>query len=168
MCWIETYTGLQFFPFNPRPEDVRIEDIAHALSMRCRWGGHCKSFYSVAQHCVLLCDLANDRLWGLMHDSAEAYLTDVMKPIKERINDIVIIESKILKVIAGVYGLQLPIPDEIHNLDAQLLATERRDLMPNTQCKSSATPLQERITPWNQRTAKSMFLDRFNYLFGDH
>ena len=52
--WMQTYTGRQFWPIDPRANEVHIEDIAHALSMMCRYNGHCRTFYSVAEHSVLV------------------------------------------------------------------------------------------------------------------
>ena len=54
--WIETYTGKQFWFLNPTPEMFDIEDIAHALSMVCRYAGHVTHFYSVAAHCCVMAD----------------------------------------------------------------------------------------------------------------
>lgn len=70
--WIATFTGGVFFPLAPRVEDVRISDIAHALSMLCRFAGHTRGFYSVAQHSVLVSRLCSqqDALWGLLHDAS--------------------------------------------------------------------------------------------------
>jgi uncharacterized protein len=83
--WIQTYTGKQFWPLSPLPEDIVIEDIAHALSMQCRFGGHVRTFYSVAQHSVHVSLLVEPQyaLWGLLHDAAEAYLVDLPRPIKK-------------------------------------------------------------------------------------
>ena len=82
--WIQTFTGRAFYVLDPRPEDVDIEDIAHALSMQCRFAGHCREFYSVAQHSVTASWLVppEDALWGLLHDAAEAYVVDLPRPIK--------------------------------------------------------------------------------------
>ena len=73
--WLQTYTGKKFYPFDPREEEVDILDIAHALSQLCRFGGHTKEFYSVAEHCVLvsMCCPSEVKLLGLLHDAAEAY-----------------------------------------------------------------------------------------------
>lgn len=64
--WIQTFTGRRFWPLDPRPEDVCIEDIAHALSLKCRFGGHCTRFYSVAEHSVHVSNYvpAEFALWG--------------------------------------------------------------------------------------------------------
>lgn len=84
MSWLQTYTGRRIELFDPRPEQIDIEDIAHALAHECRYAGHVKEFYSVAQHSVIVSRLCEpqDALWGLLHDGAEAYLGDVVKPLK--------------------------------------------------------------------------------------
>lgn len=83
--WIETYTGRKVYPLEPERSEFCIEDIAHALAMTCRFNGHCSEFMSVAQHCCFVSDLcpAELRLAGLMHDAAEAFLGDVVSPIKK-------------------------------------------------------------------------------------
>ena len=82
--WIETYTGKKVYPLEPDEKTLCVEDIAHALALTCRFGGHCSEFYSVAQHSCLVSDLCPGelKLAGLMHDAAEAYLGDVVSPIK--------------------------------------------------------------------------------------
>jgi len=81
---IGLFSGGTFDILNPRAEDVRIEDIAHALSQQCRFTGHTKTFYSVAQHSVLASTLvaAPDELWALLHDASEAYMGDMNRPLK--------------------------------------------------------------------------------------
>src|ERR1017187_8916590 len=87
--WLQTFLGGKFFPFGPRAEDVHIEDIAHALSLICRFGGHCKCHYSVCHHSILVSNYLletgasiDDQLRGLLHDSAEYVLSDMIRPIK--------------------------------------------------------------------------------------
>ena len=75
--WMQTFTGGRFYPSDPRYEDIHIEDIAHGLSMTCRFGGQCDHFYSVAEHSwhvAMLCP-QRDRLAGLMHDASEASIS---------------------------------------------------------------------------------------------
>src|SRR4051812_6540197 len=82
--WMQTISGKAFFPLDPRPADVDIQDIAHALAFQCRFGGHVKEFYSVAEHSVrvsLIC-AHEDAKWGLLHDATEAYLSDIVRPVK--------------------------------------------------------------------------------------
>ena len=75
--WIQTYLGIQFWPLDPRPEEVMLFDIAHSLSNMCRFTGHCREFYSVAQHSVIVSQNVprEDAAWGLLHDASEAYMT---------------------------------------------------------------------------------------------
>ena len=87
---IKTYTGIMFDPLKPQEALIRIEDIAHALSMLCRANGHFKSFYSVGQHCINCAREAAVRgysrrvqLGCLLHDGSEAYLSDVTRPVKQ-------------------------------------------------------------------------------------
>src|ERR1035441_1601867 len=82
---ITTFSGVRFWPLIPNPADIRIEDIAHALSNQCRFGGHTREFYSVAEHSVRVSQLCTpeNALWGLLHDASEAYLSDVTAPITE-------------------------------------------------------------------------------------
>lgn len=170
MPWIQTFTGKQFFPLAPRPDDLDIRDIAHSLAMQCRFNGHCTQFYSVAQHSVLVSrilpvDLA---LWGLLHDAAEAYLSDLPRPVKMQMPSFVQAEEQLLEIIAARYGLQCPMPQPVKEADDILLATELRDLMAPVPhpWRIEARPLAERIEPvaWNR--AESLFLARFAELGG--
>ena len=75
--FIATYKG-KINPLFPDPDHVDIRDVAHALAMKCRYGGYCDNVYSVAQHSILISEaLTRDghgehAMWGLMHDAAEA------------------------------------------------------------------------------------------------
>ena len=87
--YIGTYTGKHFYPLDPKAEDICIEDIAHSLSNLCRFNGHTKRFYSVAQHSLNVERFIKKlswgerlRLYGLMHDFAEAYIGDMTTPYK--------------------------------------------------------------------------------------
>jgi len=117
--WIQTYTGRIFYPFDPKPEDIDIEDIAHALSFTCRFGGHSKQYYSVAQHCVHVSMHSSKEhaLWGLLHDADETYLTDVPKPIKPGLVGFKAIQESILKAVAERFDLCWPMPAEVKAVD---------------------------------------------------
>jgi len=75
--WVNTYTGKHFHYLDPQPEEIDIIDIAHSLSLTCRYGGHCKQFYSVGDHSIRVAEIVPDelKLRALLHDAAEAYLT---------------------------------------------------------------------------------------------
>ncbi len=166
--WIQTYTGRQFFPLDPREDDLDIEDIAHSLSRQCRFNGHCRDFYSVAEHAVRVSRAVseNHALWGLLHDAGEAYLTDLPRPIKDQIGIYRDLENQLLKVVARRYGLRWPIPVEVDVADTALLITEARDLLvaPPVPWGLEAEPLEEVIVPWSMDEAKSVFLARFEEL----
>ncbi len=173
MSWIQTFTGRQFFPLQPRAEDICIEDVAHALSLMCRYTGHTRSFYSVAQHCVIASNIVppEDARWALLHDAAEAYLADIARPIKGLLPGIKEIEARIEAAVAERFGLALPMPDSIKRADLVLLATERRDLMSAPPAEWTAIegiePLPERIAPWPPHIGECLFMRQFQHLFGD-
>jgi len=87
-AWIQTISGRKFPLAEPDPNQIDIEDIAHALSMLCRFNGHCTQFYSVAEHSMHVShEISNDlALAGLLHDAAEAYLGDVPSPLKKELS----------------------------------------------------------------------------------
>ena len=106
--WIQTYTGVKFFPLDPNPQDVKIEDIAHALSNVCRFAGQCHSHYSVALHSVCVSKLleevyGSDKvelcLLGLLHDAPEAYFGDIPRPVKHNVPGFKEIEEALMDVI---------------------------------------------------------------------
>lgn len=110
--YITTYTKLSFSPLDPKPEDIRIADIAHALSLMTRANGHFKWFYSVAQHSIncalearaMGCD-RKVQLACLLHDASEAYLSDITRPVKKHLPSYLEIENKLQGTIHQVYGL---------------------------------------------------------------
>ena len=106
MPTITTYRGIRMNPVEPRAEDINIQDIAHALSMVCRGGGHVKSFFSVAQHCLICAEEARLRglsarvqLGALLHDGSEAYMSDLVRPVKEQIPQYRTIENRLIDTI---------------------------------------------------------------------
>lgn len=144
--WMQTSLGAQFWPMDPRPEEVRIEDIAAALSKLCRYGGQCLRFYSVAEHCVHVARHApaGFELAALLHDASEAYLSDVIRPIKSHLTNYLDIEAGLERVIAQRFGLPWPMPAEVKRLDTAILADERDQIM--------APP----PVPWHQTTEPAL------------
>jgi uncharacterized protein len=171
--WIQTYTGRQFWPLEPDPEEIVVEDIAHALSMQCRFVGHCNHFYSVAQHSVLVsraCD-PRDALWGLLHDAAEAYLVDLCRPVKHEPRMLAYREAEaaLQRAICLRFGLPFEEPESVRRADRALLRTEQRDLMkppPAAWADNREGALPNRIEPWTQIQAERSFLTSFATLTG--
>jgi hypothetical protein len=167
--WIQTFTGVQFWPLDPRADEIRIEDIAHALAQQCRFGGHCRSFYSVAEHSVRVSRVVppQDALWGLLHDGSEAYCVDVPRPLKRHLSEYGVIENRLMLAICERFRLPVTMPASVKRADQVLLNTEKRDLTgpapaPWTVAQGMPTePLQERIEPWSPFEAKARFLARF-------
>lgn len=173
---IETRSGIGFFPLAPRVEDIRIEDIAHALSHQCRFSGHTRSHYSVAEHSVRVSLLLEDwnfnvqtQLWGLLHDASEAYLVDLPAPLKVQpefraYRDA---ENRLMRAVCERFELPYDEPLEVRVADGVLLATEARDLMayvPEHWDKLCHSPLPEPIVPWFPETARHNFLARYRAL----
>jgi len=172
---IGVYSGGTFDILNPRSEDVRIEDIAHALSQQCRFTGHTRSFYSVAQHSILvsqICDPA-DALWGLLHDSSEAYMGDMNRPLKHtpEMSRFRTAEKAALFAITTHFGLDPKEPASVKAADRRLVVSEARDLLPGSHSEGwedfqDVTPLPFEIIPMEPRDAEARFLDRFEELTG--
>jgi 5'-deoxynucleotidase YfbR-like HD superfamily hydrolase len=169
--WIQTASGKAFSVLNPTENMIDIHDIAHALSNLCRFAGHTRKFYSVAQHSMLVSyKVPTDlELEGLLHDATEAYVTDLPRPIKHSglVEGFREIEDNIWKVIASKYDLALNHSKEVKEADARALLTEQRDLM-GKQVKpwaDTAIPFDHFILPVPPETAREQFIARFNKLY---
>lgn len=125
--WFQTYTGKAVYPMSLEVEDICIEDIAHSLSMQCRYNGHSRLFYSIAEHCILMTQKAPPEyaLEVLLHDASEAYLTDVPSPIKPFLTNYRDIEKAAEEVIAKKFKLQYPFPQIVKDLDMSILNDEK-------------------------------------------
>lgn len=159
--WIQTYTGKHFNIFNPKIEDICIEDIAHGLSLQCRFNGQCNQFYSVAEHCARMAawDLPGDPKQRLFHDAAEAYIGDIPSPIKQNFPEFKKIEENLLKIIFKKFKIPLYNKDIVKEADLIMLATEARDLMNNpNDWGILPMPYKERINPWDWKTARGSFI----------
>lgn len=216
--WFVTYTGKEFYPLDPRAEDIDIRDIAHALSLQTRWMGHCKNFYSIASHSLACARVAEKMreeylqqrvkpsdedvlrrvaewdatvVWALMHDAAEAYTGDIIRPIKSSLyvrgdqdeqgvyfmHKFKDFEDTLLKLIAErFFNLSWPMPDMVHVIDNRMLVTEAKA---NTNYMSNTHWIHQK--PWQDikpyenddvllwqtpETAEKMFLARATEYLG--
>lgn len=164
--WFQTYTGKKFYPFDPRPDEVDIIDIAHSLSLQCRFNGHVKEFYSVAQHSIHVCRVFSElakkegfgaskqaHLCALLHDATEAYVGDLIRPIKIDMPQYKEMEEKVWRSILEHFGLlevweHFPLEPLVKRADNILLATERRDLLPDGPGRARYTwAVEEQVEP---------------------
>jgi len=183
--WMQTYSGVRWYPQDPRPGDVKIEDIAHALSNIGRFGGHAIRFYSVAEHAVRVSRIVEDLkgsphevFWGLNHDDSEAYLGDIVWPLKQapELRGYKRLEAITMGAICIALGMDAYEPPIVKHADLVMLATEKRDLMHDktTHREAAASkdqtadwhcdryePHPEKIVPWSPYDAERAFLDRY-------
>ena len=163
---IVTYpSGTRFWPLEPDPSRIHLEDIAHHLSNICRYAGAVSSFYSVAQHCVILCDYGPQEIkkWLLMHDSSEYATSDMPAPIKyqEEMRKYREAESRIMAAVCDRFGLDPIEPEEVHYLDMAIRVNEMRDLKGREPRKYEPDPLDiPPIKTWLPPRAKKEFLKR--------
>ena len=170
--WIQTFSGKQFWTIDPRPEEVDIEDIAHALGMMCRYNGHCNNFYSVAEHSVLIARYLRDvcgpeiALWGLLHDASEAYISDINRPTKPYLSNYKEIEARIMESVCIRFGLPIEEPPEVKAADNGILWDELRQNMkePPAGWNIPDVGLGVALQFWTPQTAKEHFLHTFNGL----
>lgn len=177
--WIQTYTGRAFDLNDPQPQQVSIEDIAHALSLICRFTGHCGKFYSVAEHSVLVSRYCQWPTEGLMHDAAEAYVGDVSNPLKRLLShvaththsslasDLYYIEERVHHTISARFLLDYGGKwSHIKDVDIRACKTEALALLgPSPQpwdpVYESAQPFHlSEIQALPPRAAERLFLDR--------
>lgn len=169
--YVVTWSGKHFHLWDAKPEEVCIEDIAHALSLQCRFNGHVDRFYSVAEHSVIMSRLVEPgmELAGLMHDSAEAYIGDMVSPLKHsgHLDAYKAVEELVGRVICQHFGIeygQTESPD-LKILDRRLCATEAKTFFPEppgwTGTFKDTSIVPEGLTP---KQAEKEFLARFKEL----
>lgn len=178
--WRNTIKGKVLDFDNFGPDDVDIHEIASCLAKICRYTGHTHGFYSVAQHSVLVSNLLpNDcAMYGLFHDCAEAYISDIITPLKDilRANNAFhfyeemesMIEEAVFRKIGYPYPLRSEIAINVKHADTVLLATEKRDVLTKIDGwnEPNISPLPNIIVPVNWEVAYKMFVDRYEQLGG--
>ncbi|MCA6108971.1 hypothetical protein [Bradyrhizobium cenepequi] len=153
------------------PEDSQftIEDIAHGLANICRYSGQCADFYSVAEHSILVSEIAvGFELEALLHDAAEAFLGDITRPLKQMLPEYKRIEADVERAILKRFGVIGSVPPEVKQADLRVLAAEQRQIMPEGTDgwvrgqKVEPAPIVVRYLP--PKEAKRIFLQRFSAL----
>ena len=151
--YITTYTKIHFTPLEPRPEDIKIEDIAHALSLMTRANGHFPEFYSVAQHCIACAEEAAARGYAknvvlacLLHDAQEAYMADVTRPVKKHLDKFREIEDRLQRAVYHRFGVELTEEERaaVSDVDDTMLYYEFLRYMGE---KTAETPPQKASEP---------------------
>jgi 5'-deoxynucleotidase YfbR-like HD superfamily hydrolase len=160
---IRTYSGKYLNVFDINLDTIVLEDIAHALSNQCRWGGHISKFYSVAEHSIH-CQRLVDKpfmLSALMHDASEAYLLDIPRPIKNELTQYKEIEHSLMLAIADKFDFEYPMSEPVKEADDKMLKIEWNELILKVD-KSK----EVEIMHFNPEEAKHLFLTIFQFLKG--
>lgn len=153
-----TKTGREIDILDFKVSDIRVEEIAHALALTCRYGGHCREFYSVAQHAVMVASYLDARgyslevvMAGLHHDDSEAYLGDIIRPLKNLLPRYKEIEERFEHTIAEHFGLHYPYHAAVKDADMKVFEQEVEDV-------KWYTPENPVIVPWSWERAKTEYL----------
>lgn len=171
---IATASGAYFDFLSPETSVIDPADIGHALAQMCRYTGHTRDFYSIAQHCVLASYIVpeEDAFAALMHDAHEAYVGDMSSPLKQLCPDYRAIEKRVEAAVAARFGLTTPWPASVKQADLVMLMTEKRDL---TSARDHEWPGLEHIEPasftifpWGPGYATTRWRIRFDALYAQH
>ena len=170
---IRTYSKKLIDPFNLKEEDVLLEDIAHSLSLQCRFTGHCQQHWSIAQHALLVANLVPTgfKFDAINHDDDEYCGNDITTQVKHHWSMWFYrrYEKKRQRVIANVFGLEFPIPPEVHKCDKQALKIEQFLFMGyprpcNKFCCEVGIDYAKKLSELNMRQVEHSFIDNF-YLY---
>lgn len=174
---IRLRSGRYFDLADPRPEQFTMRDIAGALSKICRFGGQINDFYSVAEHCVNCAAVAKRdgqslevQQWALLHDAAEAFTGDIVKPLKIMLTDFSAIENAIEDAILKKFGIDTKdilwtdVLDVVREIDNAMLICEKRQLFTRDETpwagEGEVRELSVKVKRWMPPQAEAEFLDR--------
>lgn len=166
MTWILTQSGQQFDLLRPTASMIKPVDIAHALSRLCRFNGHTRAHYSVAQHSLIVASLVpvEHQLVALLHDATEAYIGDMTRPLKAVMPEYKFVEHQIWLAVCERFDIQIDLPSCVKHADMVALATERRDLMPEHpgewECLRGIASMADVIVPLPAEYASAAFFSQ--------
>jgi uncharacterized protein len=164
---ITTRSGRQVNLLDPHYSQIDIGDIAHGLAYQCRFNGQTSRFYSIAQHSLMVASILPDhlKLAGLLHDAAEAYVGDVVQPLKVLLPDYQAIEQRFTQAIGQRFNVNLDHHPEVKRADLIALATEKRDLLPRERCTwnvlNGIRPLDRLTLPMTPEQSEDTFMRTF-------
>jgi len=171
---MDTFSGGQFYPLDPDHSEVDLRDVAQGLANTCRYGGQCQFYYPVATHSRYVSrELALEhepivQLYGLLHDAAEAYVTDVPRPVKGELPAFERIEREIRQSVWKSLGVPQPTEKQwaaVERADDRLLRYEADELLDRFQ-PDTVPDLQYDLQPCTPPEARGAFLDRAEELIG--
>lgn len=164
--FVATYSGGRFWPLDPHIDDVKIEDIAHHLSMQCRYGGAGRKFYSTAEHCLHLSYTVSpeNALAALLHDAGEYVVPDMVRPLKQNFPGYTAAEERIRRMIFMKYGLDPELPAEVVEHDDRICADEKAQNLPDIPWSHNPEPLGVTLRFWSPAAAEWAFLRQFEEL----
>ena len=175
--WMQMASGIRFWVLTPDINSILLPDIAHALAFQCRFGGHTRKFYSVAQHCILVSNLVREddvelKLAGLLHDATEAYLVDLPRPIKVQMPIYKETELRLEAVIAERFKISMDAFKYVKKYDEEALSIEARSLMAPMHPAWYTSSVQEMIDSpihidhyFSPEEAKAQYMELFNTLW---
>lgn len=160
MSVVRVRSGAMIDLQSPEGAEFLPSDIAHSLAHLCRYNGHVSQFYSVADHSLRVADIVSpeNKLTALMHDATEAYLGDMVRPLKQIMPDYRALEGRLWRAIAQRFGMPAEIPQEVHDADEAVGRAEWRDLV-----VGHKAPL---LIPRSPLQSACDFLEMFNLLTG--
>ena len=171
---IGTYTGGEFYPLDPDPAEVDLPDIANGLANTCRYAGQCQFYYSVATHSLYVSEeLAEHgpqvQLYGLLHDAAEAYVSDVPRPIKRELENFERVEADVLDAVWTALDSPAPTDSQwetVMDADDRLFRYEADTLLAEFE-PSSVPDRSYELSPCSPEAVREQFLDRVRELRRD-
>lgn len=175
--WMQTASGKRFDFAYMRHSDICIQDVAWSLSNLCRFNGHTRTRYTVAEHSCRVHDRVPEsmRLAGLLHDAHEAYVGDLPTPLEAVFDgpELRQLEHEVQSCVLSRFGILDPLPLEVNEADRRMCATEARDLLPGGPVNGwhidYATPYADFrfLTPWDSERSYNEFLKRYEVLTGE-
>jgi len=173
------WSGLPFFPDDPRGDEIEIWDIANSLAKLCRYNGHTRLFCSVAEHSVLVSLILREmgapvevQMQGLLHDATEAYCGDMIRPLKLLIDLFNLKERIIWRAVAQRFNLPIRLDSRVKIADNEAVVIERRDILNRNRgvdwgnMPKGITNLRAMGFDW--RDAKDLFVERYVELGGQY